>query len=540
MSESKRIITSGKLIAALTLLSRLFGLMRDAALAATFGTREVADAFWFAFQIPNLFRRLFGEGAMSSAFIPVFTKYLREESRNKATDLFAAVLGLLLAILLTLLLIGELIIFLLYLTQHGDQQSQLMLTLTAIMLPFMVTICILALISGVLNCLNRFALSALTPILLSLSMVAASVMIGPAISANRTVQSYVVATGVTLAGMIQLAVLVPALRRRGILPYPKWNPRHPGVREIGKTMLPIVLALGALQVSTFLDSLLAWLLSARENGPSNFSLFGSVINYPLSSGALASLNFAQRIYQFPLGVLAISLATAAFPVFSRVAASGDRPALMEIVNQTSRLCLFESIPSGIGLMVMAGPIIALLLERGAFAAVDTSNTAHILRFYGAGIWAFSLMQIVIRVFYSLQDTWTPLKVQVSLLCINFVLNCSLIWIPGLGAGVFGLTSALTSTAGLLILLGILRRRLGAALHIKQLITSVLRVAAAAAMMALVVTLVMGWMPQQSTFLNKLLGVMIPMAAGVVTYGAAAAILRCPELRELLGRGWSRR
>ena len=535
MSESKQIISSGKLIAALTLLSRLFGLVRDAALAAAFGTREVADAFWFAFQIPNLFRRLFGEGAMSSAFIPVFTKYLREETRSAAADLFAAVLGLLLAILLSLLLIGELIIFLLYLSQHGDNQSQLMLTLTAIMLPFMVTICILALVSGVLNCLNQFSLPALAPILLSLFMIAASVIVGPAISESRAVQSYVVATGVTLAGLLQLAILLPALRRSGILPRPKWNPRHPGVREVGRTMMPIILALGALQISTFLDSLLAWLLSARETGPTSFSLFGSMIHYPLSSGALASLNFAQRIYQFPLGVLAVSLATAAFPAFSRVASSGDRPALMEIVSQTSRLSLFESIPAGIGLMVMAIPIITLLLERGAFGAIDTANTAHILRFYGAGIWAFSLMQIIIRVFYSLQDTWTPLRVQVSLLCVNFILNASLIWIPGLGAGVFGLTSALTSAVGVLILLGILRHRLGSELRIKQLIASLLRIIAAAALMAVVVSLTMGSMPQEPTFLNKLLGVMIPMVAGIATYLAAAAVLRCPELRELFGR-----
>jgi putative peptidoglycan lipid II flippase len=531
--ERRQFFGAAKLISGITLLSRITGLVRDVALGRIFGVNHITDAFYMAFKIPNLFRRLFGEGALSAAFVPVFSETLERSGHQEARSLLANVMGLLALWLTGLCFLVEVGLFVVSVTAPPDWDARLILRFATLMMPFMISICLLAVGSAALNCVKHFAYPAAAPIILNLCNIAGTVWLSRYWHRIES-QMMVVALSVLAASVLQLVGVLWVLKAHGLPWRPRFRPVHPDVPRMLKMMLPMLIPLGVLQINAFADSLIAWIFSATAKTP-NFVLGSWTIHKPLNEGAVTWLNFGERLYQFPLGVLAIALATAVFPLFSRYAARGDRVNLRLSVNQAVRLAIFEGLPSGVGLILLAKPLLDLLYvgRRSHFSSADATATAHIIRMYGIGMWAFCARQVLLRAFYAQKDTTTPLKVALGIVSLNFLLNMVLIWVPAVRHGAFGLSTSITVSIEALLLAWILRQRLGR-LGLRSLSVSVVRVGIATAAMAAAVWLAPLGLARLG-IASALARLSAAVVAGVGTYLLACLLLKAPELGEILAR-----
>lgn len=447
------------LIAACTVVSRITGLLRDMLLVHAFGLTWALDAFNYAFQIPNLFRRLFGEGALAAVFVPTFTRTLETEGRPSAWKVLARVLALMTIILAGIIILIELVILYIWFAHPGGEARRLVLTLTGLMLPFMLTICAVALFSSILNCLGSFVPAALAPVVLNLGMIAGILWLAPAVAGDDpTRQILAVALSVLVAGVVQIALLLPVLRLHDVALGWKLDLKNPHVREIAGRMVPILFGQGVLILGTFLDSQVCTLLTSVNDGPEHGTFLGISFAYPLREGALSTLTVAQRLYQFPLGVLGISIAVAALPVFSRLAVRRDWPAWKTEVSRAARLALFDGLLTGGAMVVLAGPIVQFLFEYRKFDAQDTARAAHVLVFYGFGMWAFCVQHIVLRAFYSLGDVRTPVKISCVMVPLNLALSLILLWVDSIAVAAFAISSTVTAAITVLIGFLLLQRR----------------------------------------------------------------------------------
>lgn len=463
MSEPRSLFSSAKLIALCTLVSRVAGLARDVLIAQAFGLGRVQDAFRFAFLIPNIFRRLFGEGALAAAFVPTFTRTIENEGPESAWRLLARTFGLLSLTLAGVLALIEIVVLVAWLI-NGQADDPLVYALTAIMAPFMLTVCIVALLSAALNCMGSFVPAALTPVILNLGMIAALLWVmRPGAVSDLDSAAMLVAVSVIVSGLAQIVVLAPALRRRGVPLGWRLDVRDPQVRGLMGLMAPVMVGQGALLLSTYIDGQLCLLLRPAPDGPPTFQLMGMTLAYPLTAGALSAISVAQNLYQFPLGLLAISLAVAALPVFSRLAARGDWPEWGAQVRSTLRMAIFEGLPVGAMMVTLAEPIVRLLFEHGRFDADDTSRAARVVQCYGIGMWAMCAQQIVLRAFYSVGDVRTPLRISCWFIPLNLALSLALLFLAGLGERSFALSTAITSTLTVVVGLIALRSKAPATL-----------------------------------------------------------------------------
>jgi putative peptidoglycan lipid II flippase len=525
--EREHFFGGAKTIAGLTLLSRVLGMLRDMAIV-WMGARWQNDAFQFAFAIPNLFRRLFGEGALSAAFVPVFTEASEQAGPERARRLLANAMGLLSVCLLIIMLLamGGFVVWSACSPHRPDRQF--LATLSILMLPFMVTVCLLALGSAALNCRGHFAYPAAAPILMNLCIIAGAWLVAPLWKADRAGQLTVIAVAVSVSGVLQLAGVLWLLNRHGFDLRPTVWPVQEGVKRMLKLMAPMVLGIGFLQISSLFDYVIAWFFSVREFSPT-IVLWGHEFHRPLSEGVLVRVVAAQRLYQFPMGVLAISLGVAVFPLLARYASRGDLPNLRDSVNRAMRLAMMEGLATGAGLFLLAGPIVNLIYRHGDFRQTDAAGSAFILRMYVLGLWAYCTHQIILRAFYSLKDPITPLKVSCGMAAVYMVLVSVLIWVPQVGAGAFGLTAAFTFSLNVLILAWLLRRRIGR-IGGRRLLASALRSGVSCAVMGGVVLLLRRVLAGASDGLVVAAGV----PAGAAAFVATAWLLKAPELGELLG------
>ena len=525
--EREHFFGAAKVIAVLTLGSRVLGMVRSMAIT-WLGASRATDAFQMAFVIPNLFRRLFGEGALSGAFVPVLTETTEAGGFDKARALLSNALGILSAFLLALLalLLGGLLVW--WKLSPGEWDRQLLLTLIAIMLPYMVFVCLLALGAAALNCRGRFWYPAFAPILLNAFMIAAALGMKRLAAGDVPVQLEIIAASVVAAGIVQLAGVLWLLRRTGFSVRPTLRPVQPGVKSILKLMAPLLLGLGFLQLTSLFDYLAGWILTATDHSPT-LALLGHVVERPLRSGVLVRLNAANTLYQFPMGVLALSLGVAVFPLLSRYAARGDWPNLRDALNRALRLSIMEGLATGVGLLTLGEPIIALIFQHGAFRAPDTAATVHILRFYAMTLWAFCSYPIFMRAFYSLKRPTTPLKVSCVLSVVYMALVLSLVWVPQIGAAAFSIAAAVTFSLNVVILAALLRKQVGR-FGGRKLAASAMRSLTAAGVMGVVVLVVRWLLAGRSSGLIVAVGV----SAGAATFVLAAWALRAPELGEFLG------
>jgi len=541
MSETRSVVSSAKLIAICTLLSRITGLIREMLLAHSFGLRWVLDAFNYGFTIPNLFRRLLGEGAMAAVFVPTFTQVLEKEGRPAAWRLLARTLALLSLALVTIVIVLEAVILAIwYLAPGGDPgeqaSRQLLLWLTALMLPFMLAICIVALFSAILNCLGSFVPAALAPVLLNIGMIVGIAWLGPWLRPGDKVgQATVVGWMVIISGFVQVAVLVPVLRRSGVRLGWSLHFRDPAVKRMLRLLAPVALGQGVLAVGVFLDAQVCVLLTHKAGTPETISWLGGAVRYPLEEGAWSAITVAQRLYQFPLGVLVISLGTAAMPSFARLAARKDWRAWSLEVRQSLRLAIFEGVLTGTMMFMLAAPIIRLLYQYDRFSAADTARASWVLTFFGFAMWSFCAQHIVLRGFYSFHDARTPLKISAAVLPLNLLLTLVLVWFPTVREAAFAISSTITTGFAVIISLIIFERRTQVRLLDRELGLALGKMAVAGAVCALTVyftrPIADGLPVGQVT--GRLINAFGPLTTGTAAFLAAAWVLRLPEVGLLL-------
>jgi putative peptidoglycan lipid II flippase len=438
MSENARVTKAAGVVGAATLLSRIFGFIRDVVIAWFFGAGLASDAFFVAFRIPNLLRRLFAEGSLTIAFVPVFTEYLTDHGKAEAFSLARSAVRLLSVILIVTVIAGILfapaIIRVLAPGFGGSTEKLAMtLTLTRIMFPYIFFISLVALCMGILNALGHFAAPALAPVFLNIGMISAVLVVSPYFA--DPVMG--LAVGVIIGGILQLALQVPFLIKKGLYFWEKARLSHPGLRRIGKLMLPAIFGAAVYQIN---------------------SLVGIFLASFLAEGSISYLYYADRLVQFPLGIFAIATATAVLPSLSRQFVSRDFEGAKATFAYALKLVFFITVPAMVGLIVLKEPIVALLFKRGAFDAETTLLTADALLFYALGLWAFSAVRIVLSAFYALQDTKTPVRIAVVAILANIALG--VILMQWLAHGGLALALSLSSMLNFWLLLQALRRRLG--------------------------------------------------------------------------------
>jgi putative peptidoglycan lipid II flippase len=513
MNEKEHVTRAAGIVGFYTFLSRALGLARDILIANFFGSGMAADAFFVAFRIPNLLRRLFAEGSFSVAFIPVFTEYLQTRSEEEAFLLARVVSTFLVLILTGITILG--IVFsplIVRIIAPGfesmGEKYALTVLLTRVMFPYIFFVSVVALFMGILNSLKHFGAPAAAPVFLNLSMIAALLFLAPYM---RT-PTVGLAIGVVVGGVIQVAVQIPFLMEKGLSFVPKWNPNHPALKRIGVLMLPTVFGSAIYQVNQLVGTLLASLL--RE-------------------GSVSYLYYADRLVQFPLGVFAIAISTAVLPSLSREAAQRDLDGLKETLSHALRLTMFITIPAMIGLIVLREPIIRLLFQRGAFDAFTTIMTAQALLFYSLGLWAFAALRVFVSAFYSLQDTKTPVKVAVVAMLANIGLCLALM--GPLKHGGLALALSLASTLQLCILILLLRKRLGG-IEGRVVFGSMARSFLCSLVMGVCIYFIASRVfvdhSSQGVF-GLATGLLVAIAAGVIVYAISAKVLGSKELTSVL-------
>jgi putative peptidoglycan lipid II flippase len=508
MSEHGHLLKSASLISAFTLLSRILGYVRDSRIAFLLGAGTAADAFTTAYRIPNLLRRLVGEGAVSAAFIPVFTRYIAENREEDGWE-FANTMLTAITIFLTILTIAGILlsplIVRLFASGFADTPGKLELTsvLNRIMFPYIFLISLSALSMGVLNSFHRFGAPAFAPIALNLSMVVFSFFGGLFGDVTRTL-----AVGVVAGGVLQLAIQVPVVLKLGWKISFKVNFNHPGVQQVAKLMVPVIFGVGIVQVNV---------------------LVGTQFASYLAEGSVTAIYIADRVMEFVLGVYAVAVSTAILPLLSRQAALRQMDELKTTLNFATRLILFITLPATAGLILLRREIIEVLFQHGGFTAASTALTAWPLPFFAVGLSAFSMVKVIVPAFYALQDTRTPVKVALAAMILNIGLN--FVFIRPLQNGGPALATSSSAFFSSLALLVIFYRRYGS-FDVRGIGRSVAKFAVASLALAAVVYGIIHWPGLYAGSMSrKFVALSLAIGAGAGTYFGAATLLQMQELME---------
>jgi len=385
---SRSLLRSSGIVGGLTLLSRLLGFVREILLASTFGAGGGADAFFVALQIPNFGRRMFAEGAFSQAFVPVFTQTKTTQTHDDARDMVAVVMGTLGGILGLVTLIGclasPLLVWLFASGFSADPAKQALAGgLLRWTFPYLMFISLTSLAGGVLNTYGRFAVPAITPVILNLCLISS-------IFINKN-SVYVLAYAVFAAGILQFAFQLPSLLRLNLLPLPRWGWRDARVQRILKLMGPVLVGSSVAQVSLLLNS--------------NLSTF-------IGDGAVSWLYYASRLMEFPVGIFSIAVGTAILPALSRQHTLKSPEQFSITLDWGLRTMLLIGIPAAVGMIVLSGPLVATMFARGKFGAEDAAMTTYALCAYGFGFMGFSLVKVLVPGFYARQETQAPMRYAV--------------------------------------------------------------------------------------------------------------------------------
>jgi len=397
-------------VASGTFLSRVLGLVREQVFAHFFGATMAADAFFAAFRIPNLLRDLFAEGALSSAFVPIFKERLNKEGREAAFELAQVVFGVL-TVILGIVVVGGIIIspwLVKVMTPgFGEIAGKLDLTasLTALMFPFLMLVALAALAMSIHNSFDSFAIPALAPAMFNIGVIAAAYLICP----YMTQPIYGMALGVLIGGAGQLVLQLPGLWRLGLKIKFRPDFKHPGLRQIGRLITPMIGGLAAGRVNIFVNTVLASLMGA---------------------GAVAYLTYAYRLMHLPLGMIGVALGTVALPKASQQAALGDLDGVAETFHRGMQWCVFLVLPMAAFLVAAGSLIISLLFEHGQFNQIDTVNTYHALAWYSLGLIGFAGVRVSAPIYYALQDAVRPMRFSIIAVLVNLAANFALV--PFLG------------------------------------------------------------------------------------------------------------
>jgi len=514
MKEQKAIAKAAGIVGGATFLSRIFGFIRDMIVAQFFGAGMATDAFFVAFRIPNLLRRLVGEGALTASFIPVYSEYMSQRPPEEGRDFVRATFSVLVVFLFILTALGILLApWIVEIMAHGFSQEpekfKLTVFLTRLMFPYIFFIGLVALAMGILNSWKHFSAPALAPVLLNLSIILCALVFYRFLAEPILALAF----GVLLGGIAQVAFQLPFLRNKGLVFGFRFEPSHPGVKRIAALMAPSVLGLAVTQLNVLVSTFLA--------------------SY-LPEGSISYLYYADRLLEFPMGIFAIAVATAVLPVMSKQAAQKNWTDLRETLSFALRLVFFVTLPAMIGLIVLRQPILNLLFQRGAFTAHSTEMTAQALLYYSLGLAGFAGVRIVVPAFYSLQDTKTPVKIAFVALIANAILGALLMG-PLLHGGL-ALATSLAAGINFALLVYLLLRKMGR-IGLGKIIRSFLKSLGASLLMGAVALIIyyQGDWQQGGVTLGKigLLGAAI--VGAIAVYGGACYFLGSEEL-ELVMEG----
>jgi putative peptidoglycan lipid II flippase len=461
MDEKKRVAKAAGLMSSGTLLSRITGFLRDIVLAKIFGASGSTDAFFVAYRIPGLLREIFAEGSISAGYVPVFTETMTKEGRDEAKRLAGIVFAFLLSVLIIVCLLGILLApYIASLLARGfmDNAEQFSLTIKLIrlMFPFILFISLAALAMGTLNSLRSFFIPALAPAFYNLTLISFALFIAPGLS----VPIIAIGIGVTAGAAVQYGVQLMALRKKGFGIKPDFHFFHPGLKKMLLLLAPVVLTMGVPQINVLVSN--------------TFSTY-------LPVGSATYLYFSWRFTHLPIGLFAISTATALLPSLSEQAVKGHLNELRNTFSFSLRLMFFITLPAMAGLIALAKPIVNTLLQRGEFTYADTEGTVYALLFLASGIWALAGLRVVRTVFYSLQDTKTPLKIALLSVFINIVF-CFVLVGP-LKHGGLALANTIAAAVNFVLLFLFLRTKLGR-VDGRNIMRSFLKVSFASSIMGL--------------------------------------------------------
>jgi putative peptidoglycan lipid II flippase len=507
-----------------TLASRILGLIRDIGMATLFGAGPVMDAFAVAFRIPNLFRRLFGEGALTAAFLPLFVRETHHGEPGAGAKLATAVLTVLTLVLGAITLAGELVLGGMLLFAPLSGEGRLLTGLTAALLPYVVLICVAAQLSAMLNALNQFAWPALVPVLMNILWIAGMLWIVPLFD-EEVAQAYALSVCILVAGAFQMVSQWPVLRRAGYHFDLDWAWARPRLRELFSAMAPVLVGLTVAQINTVADSFLAWAFSPGAKDGPTMSLPGHP-PWPVSAGAASALYFGQRLYQFPLGIFGVALSTVMFPLFARHAEAHRLDLLRDDLGLGLRLVLAIGLPASAGLVLMAEPITSLFFRHGAFSADALRQTSAVVAAYAIAVWAWCGLLIVTRASYAAGNRRTPLRLGMVTVAFNFLLTLALIWPLG-GTGL-ALATSTTAIFQLSAATWILQRSIGR-LDWRRLAWCAARCLAATAILAVVAAITLFMLPEGESLAMRVMRVAVPMATATAAWFAAATLLRLEEV-----------
>ena len=515
-SHERQVVGALGSIGGATLASRVLGFVRDAVVAQVFGAGPITDAFFVAFRIPNILRRLLAEGALSTAVIPVFTDYAMSRPRPEMLQMLRAVLGAALIVLGLTSILGVLTApWLLTIIAPGfaadPGQFDLAVRLTRVMFPYLLLVGLGAFAMGVLNSQGRFFAAALGPAMLNVGMIAA--VLALARHVDPPVLS--LAFGVLLGGVGQLLIQAPDLKRIGLLVGPSRDLRHPALIRIARLLLPAVFGLAAVQVMVFVNTLLASLLPV---------------------GSISFLYYADRVMEFPLGIFGIALASASLPAMARQAAARDTAGVAATLNFALRLAAYVSIPATVGLVLLSTPITRVLFQRGRFGPEDTAATAIALIWYAVGLVGFAGARIAAQAFYAVARPGIAVRLGALAIAVNLVAATALM--HPMGHAGLACASSIGAYVNLFGLLWAARRDFGR-LGGRALAISILRTMAASAPLA-VWCVIMLWVAPASGLAPEAAWLAITIAGGAAGFLGASAVVGCPERATLLGVLPSRR
>jgi putative peptidoglycan lipid II flippase len=517
--DTSKIASSASKVSFAVMCSRVLGLVREQAFAILFGAGFAFDSFVVAFRIPNLLRDLFGEGALSAAFVTVFSDYDETRGREATWKLAGNVLvfiSILLSIITILgIVFADRIVLALVDADFEKIPDKVALThlLTMIMFPFLIFISLSSVVMGILNTKGRFFIPALASSFFNIGSIVGGVSLAFLLGENGQPSIVGMAIGTLIGGILQLGGQLPSLFHTGFTFKPHLNLRDPGLLRILKLMAPAVFGLAALQINVFINTYFA---------------------SSLQEGSLSWLNYAFRFFQFPVGVFGVAISIAALPLLSRQAATKDFVRLKETFTSSLTMAFSLTIPATVGLILLADPIIRLIFEHGNFSAIDTLRTAEALRFYALGLFAYASVKVMVPVFYALDDTRYP--VIGSFLAVGANIAIILLTITFLQHKAMALSISGAMTVNFLFLGCILYWKLdGFSLY--YLFTGLGKVFSAVLVMGLylyfLTTKLLGWM--QSGLLYELSGLFFLIISGAALYGFVIYLLKLKEFKVVIDK-----
>ncbi len=513
MNQDDKLFKSTGIVSSATFLSRVLGLVREQMFAYLFGAGYSMDAFVAAFRIPHLLRDLFAEGALATAFVPVFTDHLTNKGKKEAFYLGNLVINTLLVVLSLVILLG--ILFAPFLVNliapgFGEIPGKLELTtqLTRILFPFLALVSLAAVVMGMLNSFGHFATPALAPTMFNIGIIFSGFVLSPLFDPPILG----IALGALLGGLGQLGIQIPRLRKEGFRYKPVLNFRDPGLKRILLLMTPAVFGIASTQINVFVATNLASLLP---------------------QGSVSYLSYAFRLMYFPLGVFGVAVATVTLPLVSIHAAQNKTDQVLSTYSTSLKLVFFLVIPCTIFLIVAAGPIISLLFQHGKFQYLDTVATSRALILYSLGLIGFAVIRITAPVFYALKDTKTPVIISAISVALNIILN--IILMRSMGYLGLALATSIAGWVNMLLLLLMLNQKIGP-FDFKDLFKASYEIILASFIMGGLVWLFFSFYHLDlsvAPLSQKILSVLISMGLGLLAYVSICRFFNVAELKRIL-------